>query len=132
MTCGPPKTTFAPVARMASAILYARAAMRVIALIPTSRMSFNRTNCAIAFSVIGWAFPSIKNTLCSGGVRLLSKNIQRCGMKLRVTPLSGLYSRMFIEFVPCAEGPVYRTGRTPRRHTGDAPRTYQSSIIRPL
>src|SRR2546426_10898968 len=63
-----------------------------------------RTKWAISFSVIGCAFPSMRKTSCSGGVRLLSKNIQRCGMKLRVTPLSGLYSRMFIEFVPCAEG----------------------------
>jgi hypothetical protein len=31
---------------------------------------------------------SMRNTLCWGSVRALSKNIQRCGMKFRVTPLS--------------------------------------------
>src|SRR5262249_36544441 len=38
----------------------------------------------------------MRNTSCSFGVSALSRNIQRCGMKLRVTPLSGLYRRMFM------------------------------------
>jgi hypothetical protein len=32
-----------------------------------------------------------------GGVSACSKNIHKCGMKFRVTPLSGLYSKMFID-----------------------------------
>jgi len=41
-------------------------------------------------------WPSINNTSWPGGVSACRRNIQRCGMKLRVTPLSGLYSRIFI------------------------------------
>src|SRR5262249_30931998 len=38
----------------------------------------------------------MRNTSCSFGVSALRRNIQRCGMKLRVTALSGLYRRMFM------------------------------------
>src|SRR5215469_2843484 len=47
-------------------------------------------------SFMGCALPSINNTSWPGGVSACRRNIQRCGMKLRVTPLSGLYSRIFI------------------------------------
>src|SRR5215472_13439921 len=43
------------------------------------------------------ALPSISTTSWPGGVSACSKNIQRCGMKLRVTPLSGLYNKIFIK-----------------------------------
>jgi len=49
-----------------------------------------------AFFIMGCALPSINNTSWLGGVNACRRNIQRCGMKLRVTPLSGLYSRIFI------------------------------------
>src|SRR5215510_1950311 len=46
----------------------------------------------------------MRNTSCSFGVSALSRNIHRCGIKLRVTPLSGLYRRMFMNVK------VYRHG----------------------
>src|SRR5258706_15671579 len=45
---------------------------------------------------MGCALPSISTTSWPAGVSACSRNIQRCGMKLRVTPLSGLYSKIFI------------------------------------
>src|SRR2546430_14100948 len=72
--------------------------MRVIAPMPTRPMFsclMYSINCS---SLRGLALPSISSTSCSGGVSAFSKNIHRCGMKLRVTPLSGLYRRMFILF----------------------------------
>src|SRR5450759_1005706 len=69
--------------------------MRVMAPIPTSpifRSSAYRTSSG---SVIGWVLPSISTTSLPGGVSDCSRNIQRCGMKFWVTPLSGLYSRIF-------------------------------------
>src|SRR5437016_10094531 len=72
------------------------------------------TNCATSDSVIGCAFPSIKKTRWSGGVSAFSKNIQRCGMKFRVTPLSGLYRRMFIfNLVFFREGRSFAGDRPP-------------------
>src|SRR5260221_14560201 len=47
-------------------------------------------------SSMGCALPSISTTSWPAGVSARSRNIQRCGMKLRVTPLSGLYSKIFI------------------------------------
>src|SRR5882762_5938056 len=46
---------------------------------------------------MGCALPSISTTSCPAGVRAFSRNIQRCGMKLRVTPLSGLYSKILMQ-----------------------------------
>ena len=43
-----------------------------------------------AASSIGCAFPSISKTSWPDGVSACNKNIHKCGMKLRVTPLSGL------------------------------------------
>src|SRR6266403_256413 len=63
---------------------------------PTSPIScscMKRTNSS---SFSGFALPSISKTSCPGGVRPLSRNIHRCGMKFFVTPLSGLYKRIFI------------------------------------
>src|SRR6266550_9519278 len=45
---------------------------------------------------MGLALPSISKTSWPGGVSPLSRNIHRCGMKFLVTPLSGLYNRIFI------------------------------------
>src|SRR5208282_6210801 len=42
----------------------------------------------------------MRNTLCPGGVSDFRRNIQRCGMKLLVISLSGLYRRMFITLRP--------------------------------
>ena len=55
-------------------------------------------NRAMPASSMGCALPSIRSTSCPAGVSACSRNIHRCGMKLRVTPLSGLYSRIRISF----------------------------------
>src|SRR5271169_1524864 len=52
---------------------------------------------------MGLALPSISSTSCPGGVSDWSRNIHRCGMKLRVTPLSGLYSRILMTAPPESE-----------------------------
>src|SRR5712664_291282 len=77
--------------------------MRVIAPMPTSPMFCSRTKRAMPSSSMGCALPSINNTSCPAGVRAFSRNIQRWGMKLRVTPLSGLYSKILIALLSRAE-----------------------------
>src|SRR6266852_155920 len=47
---------------------------------------------------MGCALPSISSTSCPEGVNACKRNIHKCGMKFRVTPLSGLYSRIRIFF----------------------------------
>src|SRR5688500_4672902 len=47
----------------------------------------------------------MSKTSWPGGVMACRRNIQRCGMKLRVTPLSGWYSKIFIEIL-YAQGPA--------------------------
>src|SRR5882757_5630126 len=88
--------------------------MRVIAPIPTSPIFSCRTNRAMAASSMGCALPSISTTSCPGGVSAFSRNIQRCGIKLRVTPLSGLYSKILMLplscFLPCAFLLTYKRG----------------------
>ena len=82
-------TTGTPAARMASATRYALAIMRVIAPIPTSAILFSITYWTRPASLMGCVLPSISSTSWSGGVSDCSRNIHRCGMKFRVTPLSG-------------------------------------------
>src|SRR6267378_2935476 len=49
---------------------------------------------------MGCALPSISTTSWPSGVSDCSRNIQRWGIKLRVTPLSGLYSNMRMQSSP--------------------------------
>src|SRR5579863_4235787 len=73
-----------------------------MAPMPTSPIFCSCTNCAMTASSIGRAFPSISKTSWPGGVRVCRRNIQRCGIKFRVTPLSGLYSKILIASSPIA------------------------------
>ena len=66
------------------------AIMRVIAPMPTRPTPRARAKATISSSVIALALPSMRITSCPAGVSAWRRNIQRCGMKLRVTPLSGL------------------------------------------
>src|SRR5215469_12978451 len=79
-------------------------------------MLLSCTNRAISASVIGCAFPSIRYTSCSGGVRAFRRNIHRCGMKFRVTPLSGLYRRIFISPRVLYQSDMTRAKRIVRSH----------------
>src|SRR5258708_11027058 len=78
---------------------------------PTSSVPCSRTKPAILSSSMGCAFPSIRITSWQGGVSDRRRNIQRCGIKLRVTPLSGLYKRIFIR----AESPFLDPAQEPTR-----------------
>src|SRR5215204_4579014 len=72
--------------------------MRVIAPMPTSEMFSALQNSTSSERVIALALPSIRITSCPEGVKDWSRNIHKCGIKLRVTPLSGLYNSIFICF----------------------------------
>src|ERR1700692_1836050 len=76
---------------------------------------------------MGCALPSIRITSWPGGVSARSRNIQRCGMKLRVTPLSGLYSRIFI----WAEFPIWGPGLNACRtvHVGFGPTHFPGRLV---
>ena len=67
-----------------------RATIRVIAPMPTRPIFSSLQNCTSSGRVIAFALPSMRITSCSFGVSDWRRNIQRCGIKLRVTPLSGL------------------------------------------
>src|SRR4051794_31005738 len=47
---------------------------------------------------MGCVFPSMSSTSWPAGVSDCNRNIHKCGMKFWVTPLSGLYSRIFTDF----------------------------------
>src|SRR5580658_5193634 len=89
---------------------------------PTRPIPSSRTYRAMLSSSIGRALPSINTTSWPGGVSACSRNIQRWGMKLRVTPLSGLYSKIFIaSFAHGVLGELTRDGETNGNSPADKP-----------